>query len=63
MAASGFCVSFLLALYLSPLHTIAQTLSAPGQPTRSGALNSFELVGDSLVSAQQVYPQILSRVT
>ena len=45
----------LLALSLNPFLALAQTLSAPGQPTRSGkTANTFEVIGSSLVSAQQV---------
>ncbi|KAF5351680.1 hypothetical protein D9756_007693 [Leucocoprinus leucothites] len=36
--------------------TNAQTvLPPPGQPKRKGTINSFEIIGDSLVSAQQLF--------
>ncbi|KAH8814623.1 glyoxal oxidase [Flagelloscypha sp. PMI_526] len=46
----------LLALSLNPFLALAQTLSAPGQPTRSGKTpNTFDVIGSSLVSAQQIF--------
>lgn len=44
---AAFCLSASLA-------GCSTVLAPPGQPRRKGVLNSFELVGDSLVSAQQV---------
>lgn len=35
-------------------YTLAQTAPPPGQPIKSGANGQFELIGNSLVSAQQV---------
>jgi len=47
----------LTALQLAsvPLLSLAQTLAAPGQPTHSGTPNTFEVIGESLVSAQQLF--------
>ena len=33
---------------------LAQTIPPPGQPLQKGSVGEFELVGDSVVSAQQV---------
>ncbi|KAI5120664.1 hypothetical protein M0805_008001 [Coniferiporia weirii] len=38
------------------------TQSAPGQPQRTGTLNAFELVGNSIVSAQQMFLGTLNKV-
>ncbi|KAG5335700.1 hypothetical protein C0989_000621 [Termitomyces sp. Mn162] len=49
--------TFLLSLAVIPLLVCGQTTSipAPGQPTRVGVLGQFEVIGESLVSAQQLF--------
>jgi len=45
----------LAAILLTSLVLTAPVLANPGQPTTSGTPGQFELVGNSLVSAQQVF--------
>ncbi|KAL5507236.1 hypothetical protein ACEPAH_6692 [Sanghuangporus vaninii] len=40
----------------------APTQSAPGQPERSGTVGSFDIVGNSIVSAQQLFLGTLKKV-
>lgn len=44
-----------LCLFTTRLASAQTPLPPPGQPTRTGMLNSFEIVGNSLVSAQQLF--------
>ncbi|KAF8160645.1 glyoxal oxidase [Crassisporium funariophilum] len=48
----AFCVSF---LFLGLAYAQPATLPAPGQPTRKGVIGGFEVIGESLVSAQQLF--------
>ncbi|CAA7261864.1 unnamed protein product [Cyclocybe aegerita] len=48
--------SFFVASCLVALGTAqSTTLPAPGQPARHGVVNGFEIIGSSLVSAQQIF--------
>lgn len=47
---------YLLKYTLPALGQSTATLPQPGQPSATGAIGQFEIVGSSLVSAQQVSP-------
>lgn len=50
-----FSFSLYILYLLSGLtHVQSTTLPAPGQPTKQAALGTFNIIGSSLVSAQQV---------
>jgi len=55
----GLCSRNALAVTLSLLATTSSALAdstpPPGQPTHQGLLNQFEIVGESVVSAQQLF--------
>lgn len=48
--------SLLYALLATPIRTFSQSSSIPppGQPVHQGSPGTFEIIGNSLVSAQQV---------
>ena len=59
--------SFSSSLYISSLflglaYGQATTLPPPGQPSKQAALGAFNIIGSSLVSAQQVLPIFIIRV-
>ncbi|KAJ6594293.1 glyoxal oxidase [Mycena capillaripes] len=51
-----------LAATVPPTEPTATTLSPPGQPSSTGAIGGFEIVGNSLVSAQQMFVGTLDKV-
>lgn len=50
--SSSALVAFLVAA--NAAYAQSATQAAPGQPQRSGTVGTFDVVGNSIVSAQQV---------
>ncbi|KAF8893528.1 copper radical oxidase [Infundibulicybe gibba] len=48
-------VGLYLATNLASIHAQSTTAPAPGQPAHSGTPGTFEIIGNSLVSAQQMF--------
>uniref|UniRef100_A0A8H7Y6W4 Copper radical oxidase n=1 Tax=Psilocybe cubensis TaxID=181762 RepID=A0A8H7Y6W4_PSICU len=55
LPSSSLLLISLLSTAVGVLGGSATTLPAPGQPTRTGTIGGFELIGNSLVSAQQIF--------
>ncbi|KAF4621191.1 hypothetical protein D9613_000262 [Agrocybe pediades] len=51
----GLSTAFGLSFLHATLVYAQSTMSAPGQPSHQGNINGFELIGSSLVSAQQLF--------
>lgn len=45
---------YISSFFLGLVYCQSATLPAPGQPTHQGTLGTFNIIGSSLVSAQQV---------
>ncbi|KII92418.1 hypothetical protein PLICRDRAFT_104299 [Plicaturopsis crispa FD-325 SS-3] len=53
--AATFCIYFLAGAGRAYTQSIANTTPSPGQPKKTGSVGQFEIIGNSLVSAQQLF--------